>query len=70
MIDAHVHLEKGDYSVERIEQFIEYAVKRNYGAYPKSILDIFIYSLHKRFVQMICILKRAVGWRLNMAISS
>lgn len=29
MIDAHVHLEKGDYSVEWIEQFIEYAVKRN-----------------------------------------
>ena len=29
MINAHVHLEKGDYSVERIEQFIEYAVKRN-----------------------------------------
>ncbi len=29
MIDAHVHLEKGDYSVKWIEQFIEYAVKRN-----------------------------------------
>ncbi len=29
MIDAHVHLEKGDYSVEWIEQFIKYAVKRN-----------------------------------------
>ena len=29
MIDAHVHLEKGDYSVEWIEQFIDYAVKRN-----------------------------------------
>lgn len=29
MIDAHVHLEKSDYSVEWIEQFIEYAVKRN-----------------------------------------
>ncbi len=29
MIDAHVHLEKGDYSAEWIEQFIEYAEKRN-----------------------------------------
>ena len=29
MIDAHVHLEKGDYSVEWIEQFIAYAVRRN-----------------------------------------
>ena len=29
MIDAHVHLEKGDYSVEWIKQFVEYAVKRN-----------------------------------------
>ncbi len=29
MIDAHVHLEKGDYSVEWIEQFIAYAVKRS-----------------------------------------
>lgn len=28
-IDTHVHLEKGDYSVEWIEQLIEYAVKRN-----------------------------------------
>lgn len=27
MIDAHVHLEKSDYSVEWIKQFIEYAVK-------------------------------------------
>lgn len=29
MIDAHVHLEKGDYTVEWIEQFIDYAIKRN-----------------------------------------
>lgn len=29
MVDAHIHLEKGDFSVEWIEQFIEYAVKRN-----------------------------------------
>ena len=29
MIDAHVHLEKGDYSVEWINQFVAYAVKRN-----------------------------------------
>lgn len=29
MIDAHVHLEKGDYSVEWINQFVVYAVKRN-----------------------------------------
>ena len=29
MIDAHVHLEKGDYSVEWIKQFVAYAVKRN-----------------------------------------
>lgn len=29
MIDAHVHLEKGDYSVEWIEQLVEYAIKRN-----------------------------------------
>lgn len=29
MIDAHVYLEKGDYSAEWIKQFIEYAVKRN-----------------------------------------
>ncbi len=29
MIDAHVHLEKGDYSVEWINQFAVYAVKRN-----------------------------------------
>ena len=29
MIDAHVHLEKGDYSVEWIEQFVAYAIKRN-----------------------------------------
>ena len=29
MIDGHVHLEKGDYSVEWVEQFVEYAVKRN-----------------------------------------
>ncbi len=28
MIDAHVHLEKGDYSVEWIEQFVAYAIKR------------------------------------------
>lgn len=29
MIDAHVHLEKGDYSVEWINKFVGYAVKRN-----------------------------------------
>ncbi|MDE6389266.1 MAG: PHP domain-containing protein [Lachnospiraceae bacterium] len=29
MIDVHVHLEKGDYSVEWIKQFVAYAVKRN-----------------------------------------
>ena len=29
MIDAHVHLEKGDYTIEWIEQFIDYTVKRN-----------------------------------------
>ena len=29
MIDAHVHLEKGEYTVEWIEQIIDYAVKRN-----------------------------------------
>ena len=29
MIDAHVHLEKGDYSVGWIKQFVAYAVKRN-----------------------------------------
>ncbi len=41
MIDAHVHLEKGDYSVEWIEQFIEYAVKRNLS---KSFVE---YCFHK-----------------------
>ena len=29
MIDAFVHLENGNYSVEWIEQFVAYAVKRN-----------------------------------------
>lgn len=29
MVDAHVHLEKGDYTVEWVEQFIDYAVKRD-----------------------------------------
>ena len=35
MIDAHVYLEKGDYSVEWIEQFIAYAVKRSIGSFSK-----------------------------------
>ena len=29
MIDAHVHLEKGDYTIKCKEQFIDYVVKRN-----------------------------------------
>ncbi len=31
MIDVHVHLEKGDYSVEWSSQSVAYAVKGNYG---------------------------------------
>ncbi len=29
MVDAHVHLEKGDYTVEWVQQFVDYAVQRN-----------------------------------------
>lgn len=35
----------------------------------KRILDILICSLHRRFVQMICILRKAADCRLIMAIS-
>ena len=29
MVDAHVHLEKGSYCIEWIQEFIQYALSRN-----------------------------------------
>ncbi len=57
MIDAHVHLEKGDYSVEWIKQFVEYAVKRNrdevYFFNPYSALLQSIQSVYQ-FPYVLC----------------
>lgn len=68
MIDAHVHLEKGDYSVEWIEQFVAYAIKRNIDEIYFLEHSVIGNSSGTRMI-MIWILRKAAGWRLIMVIN-